>query len=223
MLNIKQIQEWLCLAGYNIKIDGKFGPATQSACEDFCSKHNIKYFSTTDIVFLNKLKEPIDKVNKRVAANNVKDALIKIAEQHLAQKPREVGGPNCGPWVRLYTGGNEGKAWPWCAFFGTYCIDQARKQGLTSWLGRDGSSTSIYKKAKKLGKVLLCPEAGCLFLVKNTGIGFKSHIHTGIVTSVGDGFINTIEGNTNAGGSANGDGVYARRRAFKGLDFIDIT
>jgi hypothetical protein len=222
-MTIKQVQEWLCIYGHNIKIDGQFGPVTQSACEDFCRKHDMKFSSATGIVFLNKLKEPIDKVNKKVSGSNVKDVLVKIAEQHFAQKPREIGGNNCGPWVRLYTGGNEGKAYPWCAFFATYCIDQAKKQGAMSWLGRDGSSTSIYKKAKKLGKVLMCPEPGCLFLVKNTtGVPWKSHIHTGIVASIGDGFVNTIEGNTNAGGSVNGDGVYVRRRSFKDLDFIQI-
>jgi hypothetical protein len=223
-MTVKQIQEWLCLHGFHIKIDNKYGPATESACIDFCQKHGLKFLGKDDTTFQLKLIEPIEKANKKVLASNIRDALIKVAENHLAQKPREVGGPNCGPWVRLYFNGKEGKAYPWCAIFATYCLEQTKKQGFTSWLGLDGSSSSIYKKAKKLGKVLDKPEAGCLFLVKNTkGIPpFKSHVHTGIVVSVGNGYINTIEGNTNVGGSVNGDGVYARRRALKNLDFIKI-
>ena len=174
------------------------------------------------MIFKLKLIEPIEKANKKVLASNIRDALIKVAENHLMQKPREVGGPNCGPWVRLYFNGKEGKSYPYCAAFATYCINQTKKQGFVSWLNFEGSSSVIYKKAKKLGKLLKQPEPGCLFLIKNTGIGFKSHTHTGIVVSVGNGFINTIEGNTNLGGSVNGDGVYARRRSLKGLDFIRI-
>ena len=37
------IQEWLCLHGFHIKIDNKYGPATESACIDFCQKHNLKF------------------------------------------------------------------------------------------------------------------------------------------------------------------------------------
>src|SRR5438046_1958426 len=50
---------------------------------------------------------------------------LAYAQQHLKQSPREVGKPNCGPWVRLYMDGNEGEQWFWCAGFATFCIRQA--------------------------------------------------------------------------------------------------
>jgi len=34
--------------------------------------------------------------------------VVAYAEQYLEQHPREVGGQNKGPWVRLYMEGNEG-------------------------------------------------------------------------------------------------------------------
>lgn len=221
-MTIKEIQEWLCLNGFNIKIDNKFGPVTQSACIEFCEKHGLKFLSVDNLDFQTKLCEPIEKTKRSVLATNLRDAFIKVAQQHLAQKPREIGGPNCGPWVRLYAAGHEGKNFPWCAMFATYCLLQAKKVGFETWLGKEGSSSEIYKKAKKNGKLLVKPEPGCIFLVKNKGIGWKTHVHTGIVISVGDKFVNTIEGNTNAGGSHNGDGAYARRRSFEGLDFVKI-
>ena len=52
-------------------------------------------------------------------------AMLICAKAHLAQSPREVGGPNRGPWVRLYTGGNEGDQWAWCAGFVTFILKQA--------------------------------------------------------------------------------------------------
>ena len=96
-MTIKEIQEWLCLNGFNIKIDNKFGPVTQSACVEFCEKHGLKFLSVDNLDFQTKLCEPIEKAKRPVLATNLRDALIKVAQQHLAQKPREVGGPNCGP------------------------------------------------------------------------------------------------------------------------------
>ena len=46
--------------------------------------------------------------------------------------------------------------------------------------------------------------------------------HTGIITKVNNEYIETIEGNTNQGGSSNGNGVYRRIRNFD-QTIIDVV
>ncbi|MGH7233484.1 MAG: hypothetical protein ACREJU_19300 [Nitrospiraceae bacterium] len=41
--------------------------------------------------------------------DNVYDLLIAYAKQHVQAEAREVGGANCGPWVRLYMDGHDGE------------------------------------------------------------------------------------------------------------------
>jgi len=48
--------------------------------------------------------------------------IVDCARAHLAAHPREVGGPNAGPWVRYYCRGQEV---PWCAGFATTVLGQA--------------------------------------------------------------------------------------------------
>jgi hypothetical protein len=52
-------------------------------------------------------------------------AIVRYAKQHLKQVPREVGGNNKGPWVRLYMDHHEGDEWRWCAGFVCFVIKQA--------------------------------------------------------------------------------------------------
>jgi len=64
----------------------------------------------------------------------------------------------------------------------------------------------------------LNPAAGCIFIK-------AGHLHTGFVTAVDDdGTIHTCEGNTNPGGSSDGDGVYVRtRRRAELMSFLDLN
>ena len=38
---VKLVQEWLCLNGEHVSIDGDFGPATESAVKDFQKKAEV--------------------------------------------------------------------------------------------------------------------------------------------------------------------------------------
>ncbi len=60
---------------------------------------------------------------------------------------------------------------------------------------------------------------GCLFFVPGMVGGQWTHIHVGIVTEVRGALVETIEGNTNTDGSANGWLVCRRERAIASLDF----
>jgi hypothetical protein len=62
------------------------------------------------------------------------------------------------------------------------------------------------------------PAPGAIFLT-------LAHRHTGLVVDVLPGNrLATIEGNTNAGGSPEGDGVYARERRLSEIEiFLDFS
>lgn len=93
------------------------------------------------------------------------------------QAPREIGGQDKGPWVRLYMDGNEGHAWPWCAGFASFILKQASTSLNVPAPVRTSFSCDILAAgAQEKGKFLdgsklpnrkqITP--GSLFLVKKT-------------------------------------------------------
>ena len=107
----------------------------------------------------------------------------------------------------------------WCATFVALC----GRLGIgAEWPIPDGAQYSDVDNLFEWGgqeEVLYDePERGDLFLVPDGGGGFG---HVGFVdTTVGSDDFFTIEGNTNDGGSANGEGVYERIRSKKELTFV---
>lgn len=76
---------------------------------------------------------------------NLGQVTIAIARQEAYAGAREIGGNNRGPFVRKYTGGQDGEKWEWCAAFAVWCIRQARaKLGLGGmpWLKTNPFSSS---------------------------------------------------------------------------------
>ena len=161
--------------------------------------------------------------------------IVLLAHQHLREHPREVGGQNRGPWVRLYCDGNEGDAWAWCAGFASYVVRQARAgSGHPGDISPGGGirtySCDAWANGFKADGMLIpqaTPEVvaakvkpGCIFFLVDPK-NLNDRHHTGIVTEVAkDGsWVKTIEGNTNDEGSREGYEVCARTRAVGKLDF----
>jgi hypothetical protein len=152
-------------------------------------------------------------------------AVVDFAQAHLAVHPREVGGANRGPWVRLYMGGNEGSAFAWCAGFVTFLVEQAAQplqedkpiEGAVScdMLASQGSDAGLFVAEADAVRSSLPP--GSIFLVRATDADWT---HTGIVTAALDNSFETIEGNTNDSGDREGYEVCARTRSYPGKDFI---
>lgn len=112
---------------------------------------------------------------------------------------------------------------PWCSAFVTYCVAEADRRSpelhlLTPpkfaavadwlpWARLPGNGCQIFRPGSGV-----LPQAGDL-VEYLTGPAKLSHI--GIVSDDYDhsGYIDTIEGNTNAAGSREGDGVLPKRRA----------
>lgn len=221
---VKLIQEWLSLHGEHVGIDGDFGPATQSAVKDFQNKVGLPSTGIVDANTFEQLIAPMRAALQPIAANNrsLGDLVVAYAQQHLVQHPREVGGQNMGPWVRLYMNGKEGVPWAWCAGFVCFCLKKASETlGEQLPIRPSFSVDELANSAKQKGRFVAQNEAGAgsFFLVRKSPTDW---IHTGIVVSTAAEAFRTIEGNTNDDGSREGYEVCARSRAYGKTDFILI-
>lgn len=135
----------------------------------------------------------------------------------------EVGyheGYSNGHWnnIEKYAAQVPGLEWangqPWCAVF-------------VSWLALQGAVAELYPRTAS------CDTAGSWFKAKgqwsDTPLGPGDQVfygtpgdlnHTGVLVSFDALDITTIEGNTNADGSREGDGVYLKARPRRGVNII---
>jgi hypothetical protein len=189
-----------------LKEDGRVGPAT--------FKGLIRPMSTA----LTRLA---------TGRHDLGHLVVRYAKRHLMQSPREVGGQNKGPWVRLYMNGHEGEPWPWCAGFACFVVKQACDTLRVELpIPVSFSCDSLAASARRRGflkaeedmedKAEIRP--GSLFLNRRTSTDWD---HTGIVLeSLDEEVFLTIEGNTNDDGSREGFEVCQRVRGFKKKDFV---
>lgn len=199
----KILQEWLTLGGYPVTIDGDFGPATERALRGRFERVQVDARMQYTLV---------EGMNDALAATG---SIVEVARTHLAQHPREVGGPNRGPWCRLYSG-DSGEGRPWCGDFVTFVVKQAKVDAS----GLSPSCDVIASRAKAAGRLSSVPTVGGVFLVRSAPGDWT---HTGIVTGAGPGWVTTIEGNTNDQGSREGFEVCARTRGVGKLDFVRLA
>lgn len=142
--------------------------------------------------------------------------VVAVAQKYEAAGIHEKGGNNRGPEVeRLLArvGMSPGNAW--CAATAWSIVDDACMElGIDNPLPRSASVHRLWEKApyeckgqEPMPGTIFCHDAG-------GGLG-----HCGVVVGVDAAGIITIEGNTNKGGSREGDGVYRKRRPF---DYVSI-
>lgn len=136
------------------------------------------------------------------------DAVLAAAA--LLLPVREIAGqPNHGAMVRAIlasVGLAEGN--PWCMAFVSYAGHGVL--GARWPLPRTGSCDVALEAARAHGLTVTAPARGDLFLIMKSR---TDATHVGFVTGVdADGRFRTLEGNTNAGGGREGDGVYQRVR-----------
>lgn len=240
-LHVRWAQEWLSLHGHRVHTDGFLGPATENAVQEFAG------FDVIGKQTWDRLVQPMERCLDLphfftgTARDNMSSAIVDLLDDYLEAHPREVGGQNMGPWVRLFMDGNEGDQWPWCAGFVTFVWQQAyaalTQENVDSAAPDDEpfrtfSCDVLAMKAKELGLFVqgdgdpldlanIIP--GDIFLLRGRTPG--DWVHTGFVTELradayGKGFIKTIEGNTNDDGSREGYEVAARRRGLHRIDFV---
>ncbi len=228
------VQEWLGLHGVGVVPDGKFGPATASAVRGFQKKQRLPETGVVDRATFDALVAPMAKALKPIApkrGDTLGSLVVAYAKQHLAQHPREIGGANMGPWVRLYMDGNQGEEWLWCAGFATYVLKQAADTvGAPMPVKRTYSCDVLAGNAKAKQCFCAGPKSrdavpstvtpGSLFLNRRSPTDWY---HVGIVVGTEPGVIHTIEGNSDHMGSSNGYEVCQQRRGLKNKDFVLIA
>jgi hypothetical protein len=143
---------------------------------------------------------------------------------------REHGGNNRGPEVEMFQkaiGLVPGD--PWCAAFVCFCIQQAAKNlGIKLRFQYGGSVYKLWTRNVDLQ--MSEPAENCIFLINHglskagTRIG-----HTGFCVGRNQSHtetLETMEGNTNAAGSRDGDGCYHKSREMaefsNGYGFLKI-
>jgi len=229
---VRLVQELLCVNGFNVVIDGKFGPATEHAVFQFQKERKLKVDGFVFEITFKELLKPFRNVIREIPANNqpMGELVVAYAEQHLNEHPREVGGQNKGPWVRLYMNGNEGSQWPWCAGFVSFILKQAfhnlekRLPFKTSFscdlLAVNAKEKDRFLRGYKVENQRQV-KPGVVFLSRRSPTDW---VHTGIVTEVdlAKGIFYSIEGNTNDEGSREGYEVCRRTRGFINKDFLLI-
>lgn len=224
------VQEWLSLHGVKVGIDGDFGPATEAAVRLFQQRAGLPQTGVVDRATFDRLVAPMAAALRPLApppGATLGALTVAYARQHLAQRPREVGGENRGPWVRLYMDGNEGKDWLWCSGFATYVQRQAAVTlGVAVPVARTFSCDELAGHARRAACFVAgCPDfrritPGSLFLVRKTDRDWQ---HVGIVTAAERDAFHTIEGNTNDDGAREGYEVCERVRAYAGKDFVLVA
>lgn len=234
---VRRVQEWLCLNGHIIAVDSIFGPATEAAVKAFCETRNLSLDNNevTQEIF-DALSAPMRSALNVPAprSQEFRDTVVVIAKEHLANHPREVGGQNMGPWVRLYMSDNEGEDWPWCAGFVTFVIRQASiALGQPMPFPRTFSCDLLAANAKDPKRDLFIAERninssnssdklppGTLFLSRRVSGDWT---HTGFVIEAKAETFETIEGNTNDEGHREGYEVCIRTRSYKKKDFVLLS
>lgn len=146
--------------------------------------------------------------------------LVEIALAEVGTK--EVNGTNCGPRVNQYKAATKlppAEPWPWCAAFVCWCVRKAMEvEGV--------KETKTFKRPTTAGAFDFKNWALKQDGTTNTKSPHRNDIqagdiviftfsHIGIATSstMEDGTVATVEGNTDTAGSREGGGVYRKRRA----------
>jgi hypothetical protein len=218
------IQEWLCLHDIHVVIDGIFGPATQKAVRIFQKRKELREEGIVENITFRELIKPMtDALSFEPSGRlSLGDAVVECAKAHLTQRPREIGGPNMGPWVRLYLDGWQGV--PWCAGFASFVIKQAAFSIDEMPPFKTSFSCDLLAKSARLKNLLLIQPSraersklkpGSLFLNRKSESDWN---HTGIVAGLEDEVFYSIEGNS----PAEAGEVCERIRGFDNKDFILI-
>lgn len=147
---------------------------------------------------------------------NRSQKIIQIAQRYLGikEKPGNTGWPNAEFEAKMKKAGWYNTA-PWCAFFTklvwleAYADHPGMKQTVNIWF--NGSARQTLENAKKNGTFATgdVPKPGAIVIWLN---GKGPAGHAGIVVSVNGNTMTTIEGNTNASGSREGDQVAQKLR-----------
>jgi hypothetical protein len=150
-------------------------------------------------------------------AEDLRSKLVSVAESQVGV--REKTGKNDGKEVEkyLHTTGL-GKGYAWCAAFLTWCHNEVNIPNPKSAYSPDWFRSNVVYERMQLKDMGFISKPGQVF-----GLYFESKrriAHVGMITGETKFSYNTIEGNTNDGGSRDGDGVYKMIRNKRSIYMI---
>ncbi|MGF2412979.1 peptidoglycan-binding protein [Ferruginibacter sp.] len=239
--DVMKIQSWLTLfsmanplAATATGIDGDFGAATEQAVINFQKAKGIAQSGIVNQQTFNLMCEPMKNAFEgNVNGAGLRQLVVNAAANHVKSRPFELvvkEQSNSGPWVRAYMDANEGTPWFWCMGFVQAIIDQAASlldknfktlMPLTyscDTVGTTGLQQGLLQRYTAVRNNPASVKPGDIFLLQKTPHDWT---HTGIITAIGIDTFETIEGNTNSGGSSNGNAVLKRIRNFR-LSKLDV-
>lgn len=201
---VRGLQVALLSAGcYAGGVDGQWGPMTARAVAEFA-----RQVARADGADASPAPPPA------VAPSDLTRLLLHVAGSWVGlaesrqntswRDPQGLGRGERFPGFLRTVGWTPPEAY--CAAFAkaVFAAAGADTQGMT--LG----SVESFDNLRRIGRTTREPSAGCAFFMQH---GSSGQGHAGIVTGAArDGVFATIEGNTDALGSREGDGVYAKSR-----------
>lgn len=219
-MDVKQIQSALNDGGYGpIEQDGKFGNETRDAVRRFQVDKGIHVdgeVGPETLITLGKISVTtrwpsdvkIDVIPIVPKANSLSGVALEIA---IAQNGVREFGNNAGPAVQAFLQSvSLGPGYSWCMAFVYWAFDNASMYlKVINPLVKTGGCLRQLNEIDPKYVVKGDPRQGDIFIMDLGG----GSGHTGIVVSRDRDNVQTIEGNTNNNGSANGDGVYMRTRS----------
>ena len=145
--------------------------------------------------------------------DGLKDRILEMAASFIGTKESPANSNNVVFNTDYYGRPVSGSAYPWCC---TFVWDIFRMCGASS-LFYGGKKTAYCPTAmnwfKQIGRFVQSPERGDVVFFNFSG--GKEATHIGIVESVQNGEITTIEGNTSTSSNENGGAVMRRHRSLK--------
>jgi hypothetical protein len=224
---IKQIQTRLNELGYGpLAIDGLFGKVTISTVKAWQSQN---FDPKGRPLAVDGKVGPLTWSSLFAIPNTLPEISSPLLTQAIIVARHEIGvsevppGSNKGPRVEEYLRSvNLGPGYSWCAAFVYWCFEQASaKLNRVNPLPKTASCMNHWTKTKgvkiETAQAMVNTkliEPGSIFIIKRK----NWQGHTGIVTGIHDGYIQTIEGNTNAFYSAEGHGVLELQRKIETIN-----
>ncbi|MEW8552595.1 MAG: peptidoglycan-binding domain-containing protein [Candidatus Thiodiazotropha sp.] len=228
--SVQRIQEWLNYHDIRTCIDSDYSSATVTCVKEFQRQNGLTINGKVNAKTWDALVNPMSNALRQppqLEGMSASAAVMAIANQHVNQRPVEIGGANEGPWVRLYCKGNDGSDWAWCAGFVTLIMQQAyfyrgKKSPIKGSVSCDSlaaqaKSAGLYVSGRSIvrGEVPLSSLGECYIFLKrrtssdwtHTGVAYGMH---GLIDSL---VFSTIEGNTNDNGSREGYEACRRTRS----------
>jgi hypothetical protein len=238
---VRLVQEWLCLHEFEVMIDGQYGSATTQAVADFQGSTGVlPVTGEVDPQTFALLTRPIAEALRRIEpprGATLGQMVAAYALQHLRNGAREAGGPNRGPWVRLYLHGDQRPRahapQAWNAGFVSTMVAQAAAalevgppvdfHTNVNRLAEEAIAAKKFVSGERAVRDIAKIPTGSILLLRENGQRNKWH-HTGVVTQALPRFVRTLEGNSaySVDEAPSGHAVVRQMRSYGNLDFIVI-